>query len=200
MNKAIFIYDNSGKIWHWSVGENPITPNGLPYITIEDYDSARPLERVDVSQSPPVPVYVKTQEEIEYEEISLDDYKEQRQAENKALFAKFLKDNPLHWEDDLYYGVTLEDQDEMSREFSTHQIKTQLEDTNWKLQWHSVKSDSRDFTEDEFLRLFNAITAFAYPYRQLEMSYKKAIYEAETKDDVKAVSLVYEVGTSDLGE
>ena len=201
MNKALFIYDETGKIYHWSIGSGIVEPQGLPHIIIENYNpEGRSVERIDVGQSPPVPIYSKTQEEIEYEEMSLDEYKEQRQTENKALLAEFLKNNPLQWEDNSYYGVTQEDQNEMSLDFSTYQIKKQLGDENWKLQWHSVKSDCRDFTEEEFLGLLNAIIEFVYPYRQLEMKYKEAIYTAETKDDVKAVNLVYELGVTILNE
>lgn len=200
MNKAIFIYDEVGKIWHWSLGENPITPNGLPYIIIENYNPIKPIEKIDVSQNPPVPVYVKTKEEIEFEEISLEDYKEKRQIENKQLLATFLKNNPILWSDNLYYGVTLEDQNEMSLDLSTYQIKKNLGDTNWKLQWHSIKSDCRDFTEEEFLGLLNAIIEFVYPYRQLEMKYKEAIYTAETKDEVKNINIIYELGVTTFNE
>ena len=37
------------------------------------------------------------------------------------------------------------------------------------------------------------MTDFIYPYRQLEMKYKKAIYDATTKDEVAAINIVYEL-------
>ena len=96
--------------------------------------------------------------------------------------------------------MTLEDQNEMSLDFSTYQIKKQLGDTSWKLQWHSIKSDCRDFTEEEFLGLLNAIIEFVYPYRQLEMKYKEAIYTAATKEEVKNINIIYELGVTTFNE
>ena len=198
MSKAIFIYDNSGKIWHWSVGDDAVKPDGLPYIVVENYDSARPLECVDITQNPPLPIYSKTKEELEYETMSLDEYKEKRQAENKAALATFLKNNPITWIDGCLYGVTQEDQNEMSLDLSTYQLKKSLGDSNWKLLWHPVKSDSREFTETEFINLLNAIIEFVYPYRQLEMQYKEAIYPAATKEEIAAINIAYDLGMTIL--
>ena len=199
MSKLLIIYDETGKIYHWSVSDNPKTPQGIPYLLLENYEQeGRTVERVDVTQTPPVPVYSKTKEELEIEAMSLDDYKEQRQTENKARLAEFLKANPILWSDGLLYGVTQEDQNEMALDLTTYQLKKNLGDENWKLQWHSIKSDCRNFTEEEFLGLMNAIIEFVYPYRQLEMKYKEAIYTAETKEDVKNVTISYQLGATIL--
>lgn len=193
--KALFIYDNTGKIYHWSIGSDIKAPEGLPYILLENYESdGRNIERVDVTQNPPVLVYSKTKEEMEFERLSLEEYQDLRQTENKKKLEEFLKANPIIWHDGLSYGVTQEDQNEMSLDLTTYRLKQSMGDENWKLQWHSVKSDCRDFTEGEFLGLLNAIIEFVYPYRQLEMKYKEAIYSAKTKEDVKAVAITYELG------
>ena len=194
MNRALFIYDNTGKIYHWSIGEDIIVPDGLQYIIIEDYDfSKRAIERIDVSQVPHVPIYSKTKEEQIIEDMTLDEYKDKRQIENKKALADFLKSNPLLWTDEYYYGVTEEDQNEMSLDLSTYQLKKALGDTEWKLQWHSIKSNCRDFTLEEFNSLLNAIIDFVYPYRQLEMEYKESIYSASSKEEVASINLVYEL-------
>ena len=194
MSKALFIYDNTGKIYHWSIGTDVKIPEGLPYIVLENYKSdGRTVEYVDVTQTPPSLVYSKTDEEIEYETMTLDEYKEKRQNENKLKLAEFLKSNPIFWNDGLYYGVTLEDQNEMSLDLTTYRLKQSIGDTNWKLQWHSIKSICRDFTEEEFLGLLNTIIEFVYPYRQLEMKYKEAIYTATSKDEVKAIDINYDL-------
>ena len=194
MNRALFIYDNTGKIYHWSIGSDIIEPNGLQYIIIENYDfTTRAIERIDVSQTPHVPIYSKTKEEQEIADMTLDDYKEKRQEENKKALETFLKEHPLLWTDELYYGVTQEDQNEMSLDLSTYQLKQALGDTEWKLQWHSVKSNCRDFTIEEFNGLLNAIIEFVYPYRKLEMDYKERIYSAETKEEIAAIELKYEL-------
>lgn len=128
---------------------------------------------------------------VDIESMTLDEYKEHRQTENKASLAIFLKENPILWTDGMYYGVTQEDQNEMNLDLSTYQLKQSIGDTEWKLQWHSVKSVCRDFTMEEFCGLLNTIIEFVYPYRQLEMTYKEAIYSATTKEEVSAVEIVY---------
>ena len=201
MSKALFIFDYSGEIVHWSVGDNLRVPEGLPYILIDNYVSdGRSVEKVDLSCDPPALIYSKTKNELIIEEMTLEEYQEYVQSENKLKLAEFLKNNPILWEDGFYYGVTQEDQNEMSLDLSTYQLKRSLGDTSWKLQWHSVKSDCRDFTEEEFIGLLNAIIEFVYPYRQLEMKYKEAIYTAKSKEEIKNINLSYELGVTILNE
>lgn len=138
---------------------------------------------------------------VDTETMTLDEYKEHRQEENKKALEKFLEANPLLWVDGRYYGVTQEDQNEMSLDFSTYNFKKQsVKDDKWKLQWHSTKSNCRDFTEEEFGGLLNAIVEFVYPYRQLEMQYKEQIYSATTKEEVTAVELVYQLPNDESDE
>lgn len=201
MSKLLIIYDESGKIYHWATGSDVKAPQGIPYIILENYESdGRNIERVDITQNPPVPVYSKTKEEMEFESLSLEEYQDLRQTENKKKLEEFLKNNPIIWNDGLYYGVTQEDQNEMSLDFTTYQLKKNLGDTNWKLQWHSIKSDCRDFTEEEFIGLLNSIIEFVYPYRQLEMKYKEAIFTAKSKEEIKNINLSYELGATILDE
>ncbi len=191
--RAIFIYDNTGKIYHWAQGDF-IAPVGLPYLIIEDYDfEEKRVEKIDTSVNPPVPIYGMTKEELIREGMTLEEYKECRQIENKELLAVFLKENPLLWTDGLYYGVTQEDQSEMLADKTAYEFKKSIGKDDWKLQWHGIKSDCRDFTEEEFAGLLNAIVNFVYPYRQLEMQYKKLIYSATTKKEVENIKIVYQI-------
>ena len=201
MSKTLLVYDYEGEIWHWSAGDNKKEPIGLPYMLIDSSESnGRSIIGVDVSVNPHVPIYEKTKEELEFEELTLDEYREKRQLENKSALANFLKSNPILWTDELYYGVTQEDQNEMALDLTTYQLKKNLGDENWKLQWHSIKSDCRNFTEEEFIGLLNAIIEFVYPYRQLEMKYKEAIYTAKTKEEIAEINLSYELGVLILNE
>lgn len=189
--KTMFVYDDTGKIYHWAQGDF-VEPVGLPCLIVEDYDyEVRPIERIDVSVEPHAPVYGMTQAEAEIEAMTLEEYKESRQEENKVALATFLKANPILWQDGMYYGVTQEDQNEMNLDLTTYQFKQSIGETEWKLQWHSIKSDCRDFTMEEFGALLNAIVNFVYPYRQLEMQYKDAIYRATTKEEIAAIELIY---------
>lgn len=70
MSKAIFVYDNDGNIFHWSIGEPFKIPNGLPYMIIDDYNyEKRAIVKIDVTQTPHVPIYSRTEEEIKEAEL-----------------------------------------------------------------------------------------------------------------------------------
>lgn len=192
----IVIYDMEGTIITQYSSTDIVPPVGVPYLILDDYnldyddENFRRIERVDVSVEPHVPVYGATRKEQEIDSMTLDDYKESRQKENKLALAAFLEEHPVTWIDGLQYGVTQEDQSEMIADKAAYDLKHALDPT-WKLQWHSIKSDCRDFTEEEFLGLMSTIIDFVYPYRQLEMSYKDAIYSATTKEEVGSVNIMY---------
>ena len=195
----IIIYDKEGVIITQYSSTDIRIPVGVPYIILEDreinYDSDtyKPIIGVDVSVEPNVPIYGKSAYEQRYERLTLEEFQAERQKENKQALSEFLQNNPVLWIDGMYYGVTQEDQNEMIADKTAYDFKKSLGDTSWTLQWHSIHSDCRDFTEEEFAGLLNMIVDFVYPYRQLEMEYKKAIYEATTKEDVAAVNIVYEL-------
>lgn len=192
MGKALFIYDNKGKIFHWSYGDEIDIPDGLQHIIIEEYDfENKPIESIDVSSFPHTPVYRKTEEEIKISYMTLDEYKSVRQEENKAALAKFLKENPLLWIDGMYYGVTEQDQNEMLTDKSAYDFKHSIGQTDWKLEWHNTKSACREFTVEEFGALLNAIVDYVYPFRKLQEQYKEMIYNSTTKEEVSSIILNY---------
>lgn len=126
---------------------------------------------------------------------TLDELKIFRQKENKILLSSFLEENPLLWIDGEYYGVTKENQDEMIADKAAYDLKQAIGETGWKLEWHNVNKACREFTEEEFVGLLNAIINFIYPYRRLQETYKELIFSAETKEDVIALNLEYSVFT-----
>lgn len=204
--KHLIIYDNTGKIFLQYSGTVITEPVGIPYIVLEDFNSDRNSENyreimgVDITKEPHEVVYGLTNYESKIANMTLDEYKEFRQNENKEALATFLNNNPLLWTDGFYYGVTEEDQNEMNVDFSIYQFKQSIGDNEWKLQWHSIKSACRDFTIEEFGALLNAIVEFVYPYRQLEMQYKKEIFSATSKEDISAIKLTYELIADDKGD
>lgn len=201
--KQVIIYDENGRIFsRYTIHDETNVPTGIPYLVVDNYNennegdaSYRPIMSVDVSKEPHELVYGLTSEEQKFEAMTLDEYKAYRQNENKEALANFLSDNPIPWTDGKYYGVTQEDQNEMNLDLSTYQFKQSIGDTEWKLQWHAIKSNCRDFTLEEFSALLNAIVEFVYPYRQLEMQYKEQIYTATTKEEIAAIELLYQIDT-----
>ena len=165
----IIIYDKEGVVITQYSSTDIRIPVGVPYIILEDreinYDSDtyKPIIGVDVSVEPNVPIYGKSAYEQRYERLTLEEFQAERQKENKQALSEFLQNNPVLWIDGMYYGVTQEDQNEMIADKTAYDFKKSLGDTSWTLQWHSIHSDCRDFTEEEFAGLLNTIVDFVYP-------------------------------------
>jgi hypothetical protein len=195
--QKIIIYDKAGNIVTQAIGTNVKIPKSMSYFLIEDYtedetsDTFKPIISVDVSVTPNIPIYGKSEYEKKIDKLSLEEIRSTKQSENKKALSDFLSNNPLLWTDGNYYGVTQEDQDEMIADKTAYEFKKSIGDESWKLQWHPVHSECKDFTEEEFAGLLNAIVDFVYPYRQLEMKYKKDIYESENKEEILSMRFIY---------
>jgi hypothetical protein len=193
----IIVYDASGNIVTQYSSENPKIPKSMSYILIENYsedetsETFKPIIGVDVTVTPNTLIYGKSEYEKRIDTLSLLEIQYTKQAENKKALSDFLENNPLLWTDGNYYGVTQEDQDEMIADKTTYEFKKSIGDESWKLQWHPIHSECRDFTEEEFAGLLNTIVNFVYPYRQLEMSYKKKIYQSKDKEEILSMKFEY---------
>lgn len=128
---------------------------------------------------------------INVDTCTLDELKAYTQTKNKKAFSNFLYNNPLLWEDSKYYGVTKEDQDEMQADLTVYNLKHSLGHSEWKLKWHDQKKACREFTLDEFTSLLNGVIDFVNPYRELQETYKQAIYDSSTKNDVLNLTIEY---------
>lgn len=139
----------------------------------------------------------RTEEEMkpDYEAMlpSLDSVKNEKQKMNKVALAEFLKNNPITFNGELF-GVTEDDQNEMSLNYMQYQI-AKIANVPAKLEWHSVKQACRTFEEAEYIQLTIAITNFVYPYLRQQESIKTAIYACTTRDEVAAIEIKYEIPT-----
>lgn len=121
---------------------------------------------------------------------SLDEVKNEKQEENKIALAKFLKDNPLQYTDGKYYGITLEDQQEMALNMLQYQAAVSA-GVATTLQWHSVRAECRDWSLEEFTALTVAISNFVYPYLRQQEQIKTNIYACTTRDEVANIKIEY---------
>lgn len=137
----------------------------------------------------------RTEVEMEDDKNKLPPYlpeiKATRQEENKKALAKFLSEHPILWKDNKYYGVTEDDQREMSLNLMQYQLAVGA-GIPATLEWHSVKAACTQWTLEEFTELALAITDYVYPYLRYQESIKEKIYACETKDDVYAIEIDYE--------
>lgn len=120
----------------------------------------------------------------------LDAAKAAKQAQNKAALADWLAAHPLTWTDGNVYGVTEEDQNEMSLNLAQYQLAVAAEQPA-VLEWHAQKQQCHSFTIEEYTALSLAIAAYVYPYRRYQETVKEAIYAAESKEGLDAIEIDY---------
>lgn len=108
-------------------------------------------------------LYSIVKNEADTDSMTLDEYRQCKQSCNKKMLANK----------------------------TAYDFKHSIGQTDWTLQWHSVKSACRDFSEEEFAALLNAIVDYVYPYRQLEMYYKEKIYSATVREALEEITLIY---------
>lgn len=122
---------------------------------------------------------------------SLDEAKELKQEKNKLLFAEYLASHPLTWTDGKEYGVTMEDQSEISLNLSQYQIAVQAGIESPTLEWHARHEECQPWTLENLVALSISISAAVYPmYRQMQQ-YKISIYGATSLEELEQVELDY---------
>ena len=127
---------------------------------------------------------------------AIDQAKDAKQGENNAALAKWLEENPLTWTDGKKYGVTLQDQQEISLNIMSYQMATQVaaqssEPATFVLEWHAVNEACVPWTVEELTALSVAIRAHIYPAYTLNQQYKTAIYACEDRTSINAIELDY---------
>ncbi len=122
---------------------------------------------------------------------SLDEAKELKQEKNKLLFAEYLASHPLTWTDGKEYGVTMEDQSEISLNLSQYQIAVQAGIESPTLEWHARHEECQPWTLENLVALSMSISAAVYPMYRLMQQYKISIYGAASLEELEQVELDY---------
>lgn len=122
---------------------------------------------------------------------SLDEAKELKQEKNKLLFAEYLASHPLTWTDGKEYGVTMEDQSEISLNLSQYQIAVQAGVESPTLEWHARHEECSPWTLENLVALSMSISAAVYPMYRKMQQYKISIYRASSLEELEQVELNY---------
>jgi len=122
---------------------------------------------------------------------TLAEVQDMKQEENKSAFAAYLASHPMTWVDGKEYGITQEDQSEISLNLNQYQIAVSAGVENPTLEWHARHEECAAWTVEQLTALSLAISEVVYPkYHQMQ-EYKTQIYTATTIDDVEAIQCVF---------
>ena len=113
-----------------------------------------------------------------------------KQNENNGLLETYLKDHPIRWKDDKYYGVTQEDQSEIALNLTQYQLAVAA-GLSPSLEWHALHEQCRAFTVEELSALALSISAYVYPLVRYNQSIKSAIYGTTTAEELEKIVIDY---------
>lgn len=122
----------------------------------------------------------------------LESAKLMKQEVNKILFAQYLAAHPLTWVDGKEYGITLEDQSEISLNINQYQIAQQAGVEAPVLEWHARQEGCVPWSLENLVTLSLAITQAVYPLYHKMNQYKTSIFEATSIDELEDIELTYE--------
>ena len=119
-----------------------------------------------------------------------------KQNENKKLFAEFLQNHPLKYTDGKFYGVTLEDQTEISLNINQYQLQIASGSEHPILEWHSIHEGCKPWSIQDLTLLAATISNYIYPWFRKMQEYKTRIFSATSIDEINSIELIYEVEDS----
>lgn len=122
---------------------------------------------------------------------ALEEAQYMKQEENKMLFAEYLAAHPLTWVDGKEYGVTMEDQSEISLNINQYQIALQAGIENPILEWHARHEECTPWPLEQLVALSLAISEVVYPMYRRCQEYKIAIFGSATIEELAAIELSY---------
>lgn len=132
----------------------------------------------------------------EFQNAKLLTQQQSKQNENNGLLATYLKDHPIQWNDGKYYGVTQEDQSEISLNLTQYQLAVTA-GLSPSLEWHALHEQCRAFTVEELSALALSISAYVYPLVRYNQSIKSAIYGTTTAEELEKIVIDYSKAEAD---
>lgn len=123
----------------------------------------------------------------------LERAKLEKQEENKILFAEFLSNNPMMYKDGKYYGVTMEDQTEISLNLNQYQLQLSAGVENPILEWHAIHEGCTAWNVEDLTNLAVAISNYIYPWFRKMQEYKTMIFNSSTIEEIDLIELLYEM-------
>lgn len=174
------------------IGSDSDTHYTLVKADVLNQPNAVTVLELETIPSDVIPNYSKYNQENGTFITDLNQAKYDKQEENKKLFAEYLATHPLTWVDGKEYGITQEDQSEISLNLNQYQVAVVAEVENPTLEWHARHEKCVPWTLEQLSALSLAISNAVYPKYHLMQEYKTQIFGANSIDELKAIELNYE--------
>lgn len=174
------------------IGSDSDTHYTLVKADVLNQPNAVTVLELETIPSDVIPNYSKYNQENGTFITDLNQAKYDKQEENKKLFAEYLATHPLTWVDGKEYGITQEDQSEISLNLNQYQVAVVAEVENLTLEWHARYEECVPWTLEQLSALSLAISNAVYPKYHLMQKYKTQIFGANSIDELKAIELNYE--------
>ena len=138
-------------------GTGVIGSNGDTHYTLIKADVLNQSNAVKVLEIETIPSDVTPNYSIYNQEdgtftSDLDQAKYDKQEENKKLFAEYLATHPLTWVDGKEYGITQEDQSEISLNLNQYQVALAAEVENPTLEWHARHEECVPWSQMRYIQ------------------------------------------------
>lgn len=114
-----------------------------------------------------------------------------KQNQNKTMFADYLASNPTLWVDGKLYGITAEDQSEITLKLVQYQVELEAGIENPALEWHAKQEENVPWTYENLSALYVQIAETVYPVFHKMQQYKTAIYGATSIEELNAIAIEY---------
>lgn len=174
------------------IGSDSDTHYTLVKADVLNQPNAVTVLELETIPSDVIPNYSKYNQEDGTFIADLNQAKYDKQEENKKLFAEYLATHPLTWVDGKEYGITQEDQSEISLNLNQYQVAVAAEVENPTLEWHARYEECVPWTLEQLSALSLAISNAVYQKYHLMQEYKTQIFGANSIDELKAIELNYE--------
>lgn len=174
------------------IGSDSDTHYTLVKADVLNQPNAVTVLELETIPSDVIPNYSKYNQENGTFITDLNQAKYDKQEENKKLFAEYLATHPLTWVDGKEYGITQEDQSEISLNLNQYQVAVVAGVENPTLEWHARHEECVPWTLEQLSALSLAISNAVYPKYHLMQEYKTQIFGANSIDELKAIELNYE--------
>lgn len=155
-----------------------------------DAVSVLELKEIPSEIKPNLYKYDRENQKLVYR-YSLKEVQDLKQKQNKTLFAEYLENHPLTWTDGKAYGITLEDQTEITMNINQYQAAERAGAEYPVLEWHAKGEENVPWSLTNLSTLLTAISDAVYPKYKMMQKYKVAIYNTASIEELEGIELSY---------